>query len=469
MHKINIAIPLYGKMSARALHQPIFRKELEKKDFRPLYFLNPIHFKLFDFDPDQYFELNINAHEKYYVDHYILQQLRMLRRFVVVTETTDMRFREMIQTKLFDATLLGMSAQMIFVNTIRRIGGIGALLAWAEHKFYTPHIHDQQFDVLDIQCVLTPGMGNYGFWHEGSFALEAQRRGIPAFAMIANYDNLVNMGYRGFMPKCLAVWSKQMADEAIRLHGFSANQLEVTGPIQYDRYIGDLPLERDVFLKSINLDPKRKTILFAGGVNINHYFDMFRVFVEQKNKVWHEQFNLVVRPYPHVKLLGSPAWQVLEKLFIDSGAYLSNPGSIDGSGDRSNELRMDFAFENKVDELTYLLRYSDVMVNYFSTIGLEAAICDLPVIHVAYDAFAHGQNFGVTSAFLQRQTHNRRPLRLAAARVVRNETELFNALNAYLKDRHLDKEARQIYAESECGMLDGNSSVRLVEMVNNRL
>lgn len=469
MSKINVAIPLYGKMSARALHQPFFRQELEKRNFHPLYFLNPIHLELFDFDPDQYFELNIKEHEKYYVDHYILQQLRMLRRFVVVTETTDMRFREMIQTKLFDATLFGMSAQMTFVNIIRRIGGIGAFLEWVERKFYTPHIYDRQFDELDIQCVLTPGMGNYGFWQEGSFALEAQRRRIPAFAMIANYDNLVNMGYRGFTPKCLAVWSKQMADEAIRLHGFSAKQVEVTGPVQYDRYIRALPLGRDEFLESINLDPKRKTILFAGGVNINHYFDMYRVFVEKKEKIWSEQFNLIVRPYPHMKLLSSPAWSVLEKLFISSGAYLSNPGSIDGSGDRSAELRMDLAFEDSFDELVYLLRYSDVMINYFSTIGLEAAICDLPVIHVGYDAFAHGQNFGVTSAFLQRQTHNRRPLRLSAARVVKNETELFNALSSYLMDPTLERDARREYAISECGELDGNASSRLVEMMKARL
>ncbi len=260
-----------------------------------------------------------------------------------------------------------------------------------------------------------------------------------------------------------------MADEAIRLHGFSASQVEVTGPVQYDRYIGALPLKRDDFLRSINLDPKRKTILFAGGVNINHYFDMYRVFIEQKNRVWNDQYNLVIRPYPHVKLLGSHAWQVLKKLLIDAGAYLSNPGSIDGSGDRSAELRMDFAFENEIDELTYLLRYSDVMVNYFSTMGLEAAICDLPVIHIGYDSFTHGQNFGVTSAFLQRQTHNRRPLRLAASRVVNTEEELFAALGAYLNNHDLEKDARHAYAESECGLLDGKSGARLVEMIAGRM
>ncbi|MBK9779872.1 MAG: CDP-glycerol glycerophosphotransferase family protein [Anaerolineales bacterium] len=469
MSKINIAIPLYGKMAARALHQPMFRQELVNQGFKPLFFLNPTHLRLFDFDPSQYFGLNVEAYEKFDAEHFLLQQIRMLRRFVVRTETTDLRFREMIQSKLFDATLMGMSAQMTFVGVLRNIPNVGRLLEWLEGYFYTPKVHGSQFDALNIQCVLTPGMGNFGFWQEGSFALEAQQRNIPSFAVITNYDNIVNMGYRGFTPICLGVWSKQMADEAMRLHGFSAKQLEITGPIQYDRYLHPLSVSRDEFLNSLGLDPAKKTILFAGGVNINHYFDMYRVFVEQKTKVWRESFNLVVRPYPHVKLLGSPAWRVLERLFKDAGAYLSNPGSIDGSGDRNAELKLDLAFDDTIDELACLLRYSDVMVNYFSTISLEAAICDLPVIHVGYDAFAHGQNFGVTSAFLQRQTHNSRQLRLSAARVVRNEADLFASLEAYLSDRALDQEARRKYAESECDILDGKSSERLVNMIRARL
>ena len=87
------------------------------------------------------------------------------------------------------------------------------------------------------------------------------------------------------------------------------------------------------------------------------------------------------------------------------------------------------------------------MVNYFSTIGLEAAICDLPTIHVGFDPYTFGLRFSVTTGFLQRQTHNRRPLRLAAARVAKNEKELFKALEDYLSDRTLDCDARRIYAE----------------------
>lgn len=469
MPEIKIAIPLHGKMAARAFHQPSFRQRLAEGGFKPLYFLSPYYFRSFDFDPKQYFELQVEQYEAQYQKSFLLQQLRMLRRFVIVTETTDLRFRETIESKLFNATLLGMSGQMTFVNFVRRTPGIGRFLTWLETQLYATHAHDEKFKEQNISCVLTPGMGNFGFWNEGNFAREAQRMALPTFAAITNYDNIVNMGYRGFHPTCLAVWSKQMADEAIKLHGYPANKMEITGPVQYDRFMMPLPQTREEFLKSLNLDPSKKTILFAGGVNINHYFDIYRVFVEQKDKVWREPFNFIVRPYPHPKLMGSPAWTVLENLFKQAGAYISNPGSIDASGDRTAEFRVDLAFDEGPDELNYLLRYSDVMVNYFSTIGLEAAICDLPTIHIGFDPYTFGLRFSVTTGFLQRQTHNRRPLRLAAARVAKSEKEVFAALEAYLSDRTLDREARRIYAESECGELDGKSGERLVNMIKSRM
>ncbi|MFN8435239.1 MAG: hypothetical protein U0V18_14535 [Anaerolineales bacterium] len=469
MSEIKIGIPLHGKMAARAFHQPSFRQRLTDGGFKPLYFLSPYYFRSFDFDPSQYFELKVEQYDAQYQKHFLLQQLRMLRRFVVVTGTTDLRFRETIESKLFDATLLGMSGQMAFVNFVRRTPGMGRFLTWLEKQLYATHAHDEKFKEQNISCVLTPGMGNFGFWNEGNFAREAQRMGLPAFAAITNYDNIVNMGYRGFHPACLAVWSKQMADEAIKLHGYPANKIEITGPVQYDRFMMPLPKSREEFLRSIHLDPVKKTILFAGGVNINHYFDIYHVFVEQKDKVWREPFNFIVRPYPHPKLLGSPAWTVLEKLFKQAGAYISNPGSIDASGDRTAEFRVDLAFDEGPDELNYLLRYSDVMVNYFSTIGLEAAICDLPTIHVGFDPYIFGLRFSVTTGFLQRQTHNRRPLRLAAARVAKNEKEIFDAIEAYLSDRSLEREARRIYAKSECGELDGKSGERLMNMIKSRI
>ncbi len=469
MSEIKIGIPLHGKMAARAFHQPSFRQRLTEGGFKPLYFLSPHYFRSFEFDPEQYFELQTKVYDEYYSKHFLLQQFRMLRRFAVVTDTTDLRFREMVESKLFDATLLGMSMQMAYVSTVRRLPGMGKLLASLEKIFYITHAHDHYFKEQNIKYVLTPGMGNFNFWNEGQFALEAQRMGIPAFAAITNYDNIVNMGYRGFNPTCLGVWSKQMADEVIRLHGYPANKLEIVGPVQYDRFMQPLSLNREDFFHSINLDPSKKTVFFAGGVNINHYFEIYRLFVEEKKRIWNGEFNFIVRPQPHAKLLDSPGWQIMEILFKQAGVYVSNPGSVDATGDRTQELRLDLGLDEGPDELNYLLRYSDVLINNFSTMGLEAAICDLPTIYIGYDAYTFGVRFGVTTGFQQRMTHNRRTLRLRASKVAKNETELLNHINLYLSDRKIDRDWRHEYALSECGDLDGNSSLRLIEMIKSHI
>jgi hypothetical protein len=469
MSEIKIAIPLHGKMAARAFHQPFFRQRLTEGGFKPLYFLSPVYFRSFNFDPEQYFELQVEQYDEHYQKHFLLQQLRMLRRFVVVTETTDLRFREMIESKLFDATLLGMAIQMTYVSFLRRIPRMGKLLAGLERQFYVTHVHDSCFRENNIQCVLTPGMGNFNFWNEGNFALEAQRMGIPAFAAITNYDNIVNMGYRGFTPSCLGVWSNQMADEVLRLHGYPAKKLEVIGAVQYDRFLHPLEMSHEDFLRSIDLDPTKKTIFFAGGVNINHYFEIYRLFVDEKKRVWNGDFNFVVRPQPHAKLLNSPGWRIMERLFTEAGVYVSNPGSVDASGDRTRELNLDLGLDEGPDELTYLLRYSDVLVNNFSTMGLEAAICDLPTIHIGYDAYIFGVRFGVTTEFQRRMTHNRRPLRLKASKVAKNERDLLSHIEKYLSDRNMDQDARRDYAVSECGELDGGATSRLLEMIKNHL
>ena len=185
--------------------------------------------------------------------------------------------------------------------------------------------------------------------------------------------------------------------------------------------------------------------------------------------MWKNDFNFVVRPQPHAKLLDSPGWHVIEKLYQKAGVYVSNPGSVDASGDRVKELRLDLGLDEAPDELNYLLRYSDVLINNFSTMGLEAAICNLPTIYIGYDAYTFGIRFGVTTSFQQRMTHNRKRLRLRAAKVAKNEKELLDYVSEYLSDNNIDQEARREYAVSECGELDGQASFRLLSMMKRHI
>jgi hypothetical protein len=469
MKHIKIGIPVHGKMSSRTFHSALFRERLGENDFEPIYFLTADYLDVFPYDPERYFELKVKEYETYYGKHALLRAMKSLRRFVVVTETTDLRLREEIESIIFYKDLWKIGGYILYTSALRRVPGMGEFLLWLEHLLYETRTHTDVIRNIPLSCVLAPGMGNYRYEYSGQFALEAQKLGLPVFSAITNYDNIVNMGFRGFNPKCMAVWSRQMADEVIRLHRFPASRIEVTGPVQYDRFRQALPRTREEFLGSVGLDPTRKTVFVAGGVNITRYFEIFNLFFEKQANIFSEPCNIILRPYPHAKLLSSPGWKVLKKLFQEKGVYISIPEAIDSHETRSQELKTDLYFEEEHDELNYLLRYSDVMVNYFSTISLEAAICDLPVIHAGYDVYTYGNRFHMTSEFLQRQTHNRRKLRLAASRVAKNEDELIKYLNMYLDNHALDREARLEYAISECGELDGQAGNRIVQMIKSRL
>jgi CDP-glycerol glycerophosphotransferase (TagB/SpsB family) len=121
------------------------------------------------------------------------------------------------------------------------------------------------------------------------------------------------------------------------------------------------------------------------------------------------------------------------------------------------------------DELACLFNYSDVMINHFSTVSLEAAICDLPTIQVGYDSYTYGQTFNTSAAFQRRQTHNLRRLRLEAAKVAEDQGQLIRSLDSYLQDRTLDQARRREYALLECGSLDGQSGDRLAAMIKSLL
>jgi hypothetical protein len=354
-------------------------------------------------------------------------------------------------------------AYAVTMDLVRHIPRLGELAAWSEAHLYQTHEHDQVLQSQAVGCVLVPGFGSYGFQHEGLFAREAQALGLPVVSAITNYDNVVNRGFRSFMPDKVAVWSRLMADETMNLQRIAAARIEITGPVQYDRYFQPLAVSREEFLRSKGLDPAKPTIFYAGGVNLTRYYEFYGLLTEYMRR---NGCNLVFRAYPHAKVLQAPEWEVLEeKLSREPGLYISNPLRFSSDTLVEEGHKYDVEGEADFDELACLFRYSDVMINHFSTVSLEAAICDLPTIQVGYDSHTFGRSYNTSSAFQRRQTHNLRRLRLEASKVAESQAELLQALDLYLADPGLDRDKRQEYALSECGALDGRSGDRLAQVI----
>lgn len=460
--KTRIGIPLSGKMAFRSLHTDVFIRQLTGEGLEPVFYIDRSF--LSGLPSERYGELLQGTYKRMYARPAV-RLLSELRRFLVRTETTELRFREEILQKIFTRTPTALIATyMLGMDVLRRLGSIAPAFLCLEQALTRCDDHVADLRKRSISLVLTPGVGSYGFLYEGLLAREAQRLRIPVVAVISNYDNIVNRGYLGFIPDRISVWSEQMAEEACRYLRLSRARIDVTGPVQFDRYSGQPAVDRETFLRSKGLDPRKKTIFYAGSVLVPQYFEFLRIV--QKNFMKGgklEDYNVVIRPVPHNKVLAWHGMAVLKGIVENTpGMYYSDPHKF--STDSFMPVK-DERCDDELDELHCLFRYSDVMINIYSTVALESAINDLPTIHLGYESFSFGQKYPSYPDFQAQMRHNRRPLRLAAARIARSDEELLRYVEMYLKDRSIDRQARQDYAFSECGVVDGRSGERLAALV----
>ncbi len=462
---VSLLIPASGKMAAKVFTNQDFRDRVRGAGFAPIFFLHDRVAAAAQPLGPEFRPLRSADYDEYLKQHRFFHALLQFRRFAVITETTDLRLRERLVEQLFGMA----SIERILLHEAPMI--LGRRLKWlrtaatAFENAYATDFHAKTFMEIGKSVALIPGAFNYGFWYEGLFAREAKRQSIPIVSIIPNYDNLLNMGFPGIVPSTLCVWSRQMADDAMNLHHIPASRIEVTGPMQYDRLVRGPGMKRSDFLKRLGLDPRRQTILYMGGVNSSRYYEILSLFIDFSRRQLRRKINIIVRAYPHPKVMSSPMIRLIQKqLHGISNVYVSDAlAFVHDTSSAFDQRTIDS--EDDLEEVNCLLHHSDVMISHFSTASLEAAICDLPSIHIAFDGHGFGQTPNVTAAFQMRQTHNRRSLRRHASKEAASDAELLQAIDSYLDNPGIDREKRRAYAESEIQFFDGESTWRVCRVL----
>ena len=185
---------------------------------------------------------------------------------------------------------------------------------------------------------------------------------------MGNYDNLSSKGFRGISIDRLLVWGPNMRDDAIRLHGIPPERITMIGSIRYNSNSNLLVHDKNTYIKSLGLDPTKKTIRFAGFMLEYHYFEMLEIYEQLLNEG--DNVQLILRIYPNKHLMNS----VYIKPLLDysnrfPNIYVSLADPNYGSGDRDREV-----LQIEESELWNSLNRCDVLINVFSTISLEAIV-----------------------------------------------------------------------------------------------
>jgi CDP-glycerol glycerophosphotransferase (TagB/SpsB family) len=114
--------------------------------------------------------------------------------------------------------------------------------------------------------------------------------------------------------------------------------------------------------------------------------------------------------------------------------------------------------------LAATLKHSDAIVNVASTIAIEAAIFDTPVVNVAFDGERESE-FAKSARRYYQFTHYLNITRHDAVRVAWSPGELVRFVAEYLADPARDAAGRATVVAEQCQFTDGRSAERVADFV----
>ncbi|MCC7119752.1 MAG: hypothetical protein IT310_14600 [Anaerolineales bacterium] len=354
------------------------------------------------------------------------------------------------------------SALMILL--LRNFSWARKLLVKIQNRF-TPNIYADLFDQYkpDLVIASTPG------WRMDRYLLrESAKRGIPNMTVIVGWDNSSSYNISGADVQSATCWSQLQKDELVYGSDWKPENVNIGGIPSYDGYFRKQWLmPRAEYFKLHGLDPSRKLISYASSfvhfapnfpniealaklvssdslaepaqllirLHPSHFQDKPKIFVEERERVFELE-----QKYPHV--------------------HVVQPVALGGS--------LGYYGGEDMDEKSSMMAYSDVVVTVYSTMLVETAVHDTPMIAATIDTPGGWNKPNKFSLSLKEigawPTHQR--FRLAkAGRVATNLEQLKEALNLYLKDKTLDSAERRKFIEDEITFTDASSGERTAKFI----
>lgn len=291
----------------------------------------------------------------------------------------------------------------------------------------------------------------------------AVRRGVRSMAVDPSWDNFTNKLLPARRVNRLIVWNDLMKQQAIDLHGYQPDEVRVAGAPQWDIYFRSTGASREAFFTAIGGDPSRKLVTLSTTPRelYPHHSHVVRVLVRaMSGGAWPWPVQLLVRLHPRDDMSAYAEFQNLPHVMIEKPFRSTHTASGDG-------LSIDITAENQ-QHLADTMRHSDVVVNVASTLAVEAAIVDTPVVNISFDG-EEPSEWVRSARRYYRFTHYVNVTRHNAARVAETPEQLVEYIGRYLSDPSLDREGRRRAAVEQCQFFDGQSARRVAAFVVDEL
>jgi hypothetical protein len=336
---------------------------------------------------------------------------------------------------------------------------------------YTPRpgIYTDLFEKYqpDLVVSATPG------WRLDRYLLrEAHARGIGTVSAIVGWDNPSSYAIPGAVVDWATCWSEAQRRELVCGSDWAEDRVNIGGIPSYDGYLRHLwQIPREEYFGLHHLDPGRKLISYASSfvhfapnypnvealsrlvasdalaypsqllvrLHPSHFQDRPRIFAEERARI-----QALESTYPNVHVVQP----------VPLGGSLGYYGGED------------------MDEKASMMAYSDVVVTVYSTMLVETAVHDTPMIAAVIDT-PGGWNVPRKYSLALRDIGNwpthQRFREAGAGRIARDKEELRSRLNEYLSKPDLDQAERRKFVQEEITYLDGSAGRRTATFIQGLL
>jgi hypothetical protein len=343
---------------------------------------------------------------------------------------------------------------------------------WLEGKIFADNSNAELFNYYKPDWMIISSIG-YGY--DAHLIWQAEKVKTKILSIIQSWDNTTTKGYGG-LPNSVVAWSKMMRNELIEYLDIPENRIFVGGVPHWDEYFLKKreDVEKNIFIKKHNLSKERKIIYFPTS-SIKMFrknVDVIKHVVEaiHQGKIT-TPAQLLVRLHPNYYDNKRKWKHAYQKEFSEIDAIVRNYPEL---------IRVDEKHFKNVSELIidttqnkYLmcnLRYSDVMINCYSTQAIEAAIFDLPIINMSFGWY---KNTDIPNSILSESEHYGRVIRTGGILDANNYDKLIEGINFYLQNPTYHQAQRRKIVEQEfpenrgcSGTAVGNHIIKIFSFEN---
>ena len=284
---------------------------------------------------------------------------------------------------------------------------------------------------------------------------------VPVIALVSSWDNLTSKAFFPFSLRHLVVWNNILKDEAISLFNFPHEKISVTGIPRYDLFFRKFNFKsKSDFFRKWNIKSKNKIITYCTGSEttgksildpISPESGIVKYIAKECEKKIFGDVTFIVRLHPQANInhyLG---------LNSMNNVILNIPGKKGRFQDR-------LFSENEDIEFGELMLYSDVVINFASTVTIDAAVFDTPIVCVNFD-FNGERPYEISPKRIYEFDHYAKLLKMEGVSLSNSRKEMINDIKKYLLNPNLHKEGRKRIVQQQCVYTDGRAGERVYNSI----